>query len=68
MPSSVVQALDTAVSADAALEVASMCLSTAAFVVSAVYLHKYGYEQCLTHKLAVSDNFVPQAEQGCLER
>lgn len=62
------QALDAAVCADAALEVVSVCLSTAAFVVSAVYLHKYGYQQCLTSKLAVSEQIVPQVEQGCLER
>ena len=40
MPRGVVQALNTTISADVALEVASVCLSTTAFVTSAVYLQK----------------------------
>lgn len=40
IPCDVVQALDGAICADAALDVASACFSTTAFVVSAMYLHK----------------------------
>ena len=40
MPCSVVQAFDATIGANAALELASASLSTTAFVISAVYLHK----------------------------
>ena len=71
MPWAVVQAFDAAICADTALGVASICLSLAAFVVSAVYLHKYEQEQtgiCLIHKLAVSDTSMLQVEQRCPAR
>lgn len=71
MPCTAVQALDANMCADAALWGASTCLSLAAFVISAVHLHKYGQGQTgthLIHNIAASDAHALQVEQSCPER